>query len=95
MNQRLHVVHGGFAAYRNIKYEGIGKIYGAGYHQVFPLVPFGEWSSMIEWCKDAFGPSGTEENPGVWSINQRWYANGSRLYFKDKKDCEWFMLRWA
>jgi hypothetical protein len=24
----------------------------------------------------------------------RWYMNNSKFWFRDKKDLEWFLLRW-
>jgi hypothetical protein len=73
---------------------GISTVYGKEYYQITPMVNGIEWSDMLKWCFDMFGPSGTDDRPGVWSYNERWYANNGMFLFKDKKDCEWFLLRW-
>jgi hypothetical protein len=39
-----------------------------------------------------FGPSAED---GVWTPDQRWYANNSKFWFREEKDLEWFMLKWA
>lgn len=93
MTNKLYGANGGWAAIREIKYDGIGHVYASPYHQVTPIVSAGEWNTMIEWCVNTYGPSGTEESPGVWSMDERWYANNAKFLFKDKKDLEWFMLR--
>ena len=31
---------------------------------------------------------------GVWTPNARWYANNAKFWFRQKKDLEWFILRW-
>lgn len=54
-----------------------------------------QWNAMITWVVETFGPSGTKENPGVWTAGERWYANNARFYFKDIKDRDWFVLRWS
>jgi hypothetical protein len=95
MTNRLYGANGGWAAMRNVTYDGTGSVYGMPYHQVTPIVSSGEWNEMVEWCLFTYGPSGTENKPGVWTPNERWYANNSKFLFKDKSDCEWFMLRWS
>ena len=50
---------------------------------------------MMAWMIDTFGPSGTKDNPMVWTPDQRWYANNAKFWFRDKKDLEWFMLKWS
>jgi hypothetical protein len=94
LTNKLQGTSGGWAVIRSIKYKGVGHAYGIEYHQVFPIVSMGEWQEMLAWCVDMFGYSGTEDKPGVWSPDQRWYANNNMLWFKDIKDCEWFLLRW-
>ncbi len=54
-----------------------------------------QWNDMLAWVLDTFGPSGTKENPGVWTPNQRWYCNNARFYFRDIKDRDWFIMRWS
>ena len=70
-----------------------GTVYGEPYYAVKTYQPI-PWAKMEEWCVNAFGPSGTEDKPGAWSPYERWYANNSIFWFKDKKDLEWFLLRW-
>jgi hypothetical protein len=93
--EMLFGTNGGWAAMRSVNYDGIATVYGIPYHQVSPIVVTHEWDDMIGWCVNTFGPSGTEKKPGVWSLNERWYANNAKFFFKDKSDCEWFMLRWS
>lgn len=95
MTNRLYGANGGWAAIREIKLDGIAHVYASAYYQITPIVSAGEWDSIIEWCTNTFGPSGTQEKPGVWSMDQRWYVNNARLLFKEEKDCQWFMLRWV
>lgn len=54
-----------------------------------------QWNDMMTWVVETFGPSGTKENPGVWTPGERWYANNARFYFRDIKDRDWFVLRWS
>ena len=95
MTNRLYGSNGGWAAIRSINYNGTGTVYGKRYHQISPTVSSGEWNLMIAWCVETYGPSGTDENPGVWTPLERWYVNNAKFWFRDKKDCEWFMLRWS
>lgn len=95
MTNRLYGSNGGWAAIREIIYDGIGNVYGLPYHQISPIVSSGEWNEMIAWLVGTYGPSGTKEMPGAFSINQRWYVNNARIFFKDKEDLEWFLLRWS
>jgi len=94
MTNKLYGGNGGWAAIHSVNYDGTGSVYGMPYHQVTPIVSSGEWNEMIAWCVSTYGPSGTENKPGVWTPNERWYANNAKFFFKDKKDCEWFLLRW-
>lgn len=79
-----------------------GTIYGAQYHSIRPDFPGHaptwfkpEWNTMIEWCVDTFGPSGTEDKPGVWTPGARWYVNDARFWFREEYDRAWFLLRWT
>jgi hypothetical protein len=47
---------------------------------------------MMEWTVKTFGPSAWD---GVWTPDQRWYANNAKFWFRDAKDLEWFMLKWS
>ena len=74
-----------------------GTVYGTKYYNVKPFRDPDEiisWDDVMTWCINTFGPSGTEDKPGVWTPNERWYANNSLFWFKDKKDLEWFVLKW-
>lgn len=94
MTNRLYGANGGWAAIRSVEYNGLGKVYDAFYHQISPVVSSGEWNQMVEWCMNTFGPSGTQDKPGVWSPNERWYVNNARFWFRDDADRDWFMLKW-
>ena len=72
-----------------------GKVFGHDYLTVAPMNAEGVWSDMMEWMVETFGPSGTPENPGCWSLDQRWYANNAKFWFRDQKDRDWFVLRWS
>jgi hypothetical protein len=44
-----------------------------------------------EWCVEQFGPEPRHHD--AWS---RWYhKNHNRIFFRDAKDYEWFLLRWT
>ena len=91
--EMLFGTNGGWAAMRSVNYDGMGSVYGIPYYQVTPIVSSGKWNDMLAWCVSTFGPSGTENKPGVWTPNERWYANNAKFFFRDKADCEWFLLR--
>lgn len=68
-----------------------GTVYGQKYLTAQP--PGGaKWDDMMEWMVKTFGPTAQD---GVWTADQRWYANNAKFWFRDKKDLEWFMLRWS
>lgn len=94
ITNRLYGANGGWAAIRSMNYDGIAKVYDVEYHQISPIVAYYEWDQIINWCVEIFGPSGTEHSPGVWSPNQRWYANNSKILIRDETDRDWFMLKW-
>ena len=50
------------------------------------------WEDMINWAFETYGPTPTD---GIWTSGARWYVNNARFWFKDKKDLEWFILRWS
>ena len=72
-----------------------GNAFGHNYLTVAPMTSEEVWDDMIAWMVKTFGPSGTKDNPGVWTPNQRWYANNAKFWFRNQKDCDWFVLRWA
>jgi hypothetical protein len=51
-----------------------------------------EWNEMMEWCVKMFGPTAKD---GVWTPNERWYANNSKFWFRDEADLLMFVLRWS
>jgi hypothetical protein len=76
-----------------------GRVYGARYFTVQPEfvadVPTWfktEWDEMVEWCETTYGP---RPEGGVFVPGGRWYINNSRFWFREQKDMEWFILRWA
>ena len=74
-----------------------GTVYGEKYYAVAPYRNLNEsifWDDISKWCVETFGPSGTDDKPGVWTPNERWYINGAKYWFRNKKDLEWFLLRW-
>lgn len=75
-------------------YTGVTTVYGYPYHQVDPLNG-SDWSEMIRWCVETFGPSGTPERPSIWSPDERWYVNNSKFLFREELDRDLFLLRWA
>ena len=67
-----------------------GTVYGQPYLTVQPMSSV-KWKEMEAWMVQTFGP--TAKN-GVWTPNVRWYMNNSKFWFRNKKDLEWFILRW-
>lgn len=73
-----------------------GTVYGKVYnviqvHNSELYGPSNIWNEMITWAVDTFGPTPYD---GVWTSDARWYVNNAKFWFKDKKDLEWFLLRW-
>jgi len=67
-----------------------GTVYGQKYLTARP--PNGaKWDDMMSWMVDTFGPTAHD---GVWTPNMRWYVNNQKFWFRNKKDLEWFLLRW-
>jgi len=94
MTNKLYGANGGWAAMRSVNYDGTGSVYDMPYHQVTPIISGEEWNKMIAWCVSTYGPSGTPGAPGVWTPGDRWYVNNAKFWFREKPDCEWFLLRW-
>ena len=76
-----------------------GRVFGARYYTVEPQVISWDlngdwggidiWGNMENWCAETFGES------KAFEPSQRWYASSSRFWFREKKDLEWFVMRWA
>ena len=69
-----------------------GKVFGHEYLTVAPMNAEGVWYDMMEWMVETFGPTAKD---GVWTPDQRWYANNAKFWFRDQKDRDWFVLRWS
>jgi hypothetical protein len=67
-----------------------GTVYGQKYLTVQPMSSV-KWKEMEAWIVDTLGPTSVD---GVWTPDMRWYMNNSKFWFRDKKDLEWFLLRW-
>jgi hypothetical protein len=66
-----------------------GTVFGEKYHTVEPS----KWMFELEdWCVRTFGCSPAN---GVWEPHGRWYMNNSKFWFREKKDLEWFIIRWT
>ena len=70
-----------------------GKVFGHDYLTVAPMNAEGMWSDMMAWMVETFGP--LDDSQGVFTPNQRWYANNAKFWFRDQKDRDWFVLRWS
>lgn len=71
---------------------GRGKVYGHDYLTVAPMNAEGQWSDMMAWVVDTFGPT---DSMGAWAQDQRWYVNNAKFWFRNAKDRDWFVLRWS
>ena len=69
-----------------------GKVFGKEYLTVAPMNAEGMWPDMMSWMVTTFGPSAKD---GVWTPDQRWYANNAKFWFRNQKDRDWFVLRWS
>jgi len=67
-----------------------GRVHGARYLTVHPNNG-ARWNEMMAWMVGTFGPSADD---GIWTPDQRWYANNAKFWFRDTKDLEWFLLKW-
>jgi hypothetical protein len=65
-----------------------GTVFGQDY---LTIQPHGlDWAEVINWCTQSFGTVGD-----IWNkTHDRWYANNSKFWFRDRKDYDWFVLRW-
>jgi hypothetical protein len=72
---------------------GTGKVFGQEYLTVAPMNAEGKWADMMQWMVDSFGA--LDDTHGVFTPNQRWYANNAKFWFRNQKDRDWFVLRWS
>ena len=83
--------------YKNVEFvRSTGTVFGHPYHTVEPRnIEWQDsrrmWDDMMLWMVATFGPTAKD---GVWTLDQRWYVNDSKFWFRDEKDLAWFMLRW-
>ena len=49
-----------------------------------------QWYDMVIWMNNTFGPS-----PDLREANARWYVDSGKFWFRDAKDRDWFVLKWA
>jgi hypothetical protein len=69
-----------------------GTVFDQKYLTVAPMNAEGKWAEMMQWMVDSFGPTAKD---GVWTADQRWYANNAKFWFRNAKDRDWFVLRWS
>ena len=52
---------------------------------------YADYEEVIAWCTEHFGPR--PRYPDAWT---RWYdIHIDRIRFRDERDYQWFVLRWA
>ena len=69
-----------------------GQAFGHDYLTVAPMNAEAQWQDMMSWMVKTFGPTAKD---GVWTADQRWYANNAKFWFRNAKDRDWFVLRWS
>jgi hypothetical protein len=72
--------------------QSTGTVFGYKYLPVAPMNAEGKWHDMMAWMIETFGPTAKD---GVWTADQRWYANNAKFWFREAKDRDWFVLRWS
>lgn len=76
---------------------GSGTVYGIEYHTIAPPMWESDWNTMMQWCEETFGPTGSlwkETKNLTPEPNKRWYANNAKFWFREEKDLNWFVMRW-
>lgn len=54
-------------------------------------ISWNHYREVMEWCTEQFGP-----RPKVSDAWSRWFDNhGDRVFFRDERDYNWFVLRWG
>ena len=74
----------------------VGTDYGLQYYTVEPIA--GNWPDMELWCYETFGETGSiwQETKNLTpQPNKRWYANNRKFWFREEKDRDWFIIKWA
>lgn len=72
--------------------HGRGTICGQEYLSVAPMNAEDQWSDMVQWMVNTFGPTPFDS---IWLPDQRWHVNNAKFWFRDAKDRDWFILRWS
>ena len=72
--------------------HGRGTICGQEYLSVAPMNAEAQWSDMMAWMVNSFGPTPFDS---IWTPDQRWHVNNAKFWFRDAKDRDWFVLRWS
>jgi len=72
--------------------HGRGTICGQEYLSVAPMNAEAQWSDMMEWMVNSFGPTPFDS---IWTPDQRWHVNNAKFWFRNAKDRDWFVLRWS
>ncbi len=88
---RMVLAGAGFVFDYYLEYD-LGTVFGQKYLIVAPMNAEDRWHNMMSWMVKTFGPTSQD---GVWTPNQRWYANNAKFWFRDQKDRDWFVLRWS
>ena len=74
-----------------------GRVYGARYYCVEPIG--GNWREMEDWCINTYGKT----TGSIWAqevdkttplVNERWYANNRKFWFRNESDRTMFILKW-
>jgi hypothetical protein len=52
----------------------------------YPRARVDDTTNVLTWCEENFGESG---------FKQRWVYLDYTIQFRDKKDRDWFILRWG
>lgn len=77
---------------------GEGTFFGQPYYTVDPNPNWDPywynqgWHDMENWCCKTFGIPPME---GTWWPDMRWCMDQGKFWFKEQRDLEWFLLRWA
>jgi hypothetical protein len=67
-----------------------GTVYGQPYLTVTPRNAEGKWYDMVTWMNNTFGPS-----PDLREAKAGWYVDSGKFWFRDARDRDWFVLKWA